>query len=58
MTHIEDTATTRTGNFMPTQKELNKIRSQTVASYDEDEFIIFVRAVRQHYGLRIAGEEP
>jgi hypothetical protein len=57
MTTLETTATWGSGNFMPTQEELNKIRAQIVASDDEDEFISFTRAVRHYYGLRIAGVE-
>jgi hypothetical protein len=57
MTYLLDTATWGPGNFMPTQEELNKIRAQIVASDDEDEFIIFTRAVRNHYGLHITGVE-
>jgi hypothetical protein len=56
---MTDTLTTTwgLGDFMPTQEELNKIRAQIGASDDEDEFIIFTRAVRNHYGLHITGVE-
>jgi hypothetical protein len=57
MNYLLDT-TWGLGNFMPTQEELNKIRAQIVASDDdEDEFVIFTRAVRNYYGLHITGVE-